>query len=233
MNASALASRARVRSGRRPRPGRPRAQACSRTETAAGSEARAAAPTAAYWSRSRDPALTFHGTSSASRSSQDVPSSSNSPAFSAAARTAGQRGAARPSERPTGPGPVRRAEDGRAGRGCQPPLARGPRPLARRRRAGPRARRARRRGERNQQHRARAHVLLLAQHGFHAVRAVGVEGLVRVLEQVTRGPTWRPGSWSAAGTAASAGRSRTGSSPPGRPRRARRGRRPAAGRPSR
>ena len=62
-------------------------QACSRTETAAGSEARAAAPTAAYWSRSSEPALTFHGSSSASRSSQDVPSSSKSPAFSAAAPT--------------------------------------------------------------------------------------------------------------------------------------------------
>ena len=42
-------------------PGRPRATACSRAEAAAGSEARAAAPTAAYWSRSSGPALAFHG----------------------------------------------------------------------------------------------------------------------------------------------------------------------------
>ena len=93
-------------------------------------------------------------------------------------------------------------------------------------RAEPRARRVERAA--HEHDRARAHVLLLAHDRVDALGAVGVERLVRVLEQVRAGSTSPPGSSSAAGRAASAGRSRTGSSPRARPRRSPRARRCAS-----
>ena len=59
------------RAGRRRRARAP-ARGLERRPTAAGSAARAAAPTAAYWSRSRSSALADHGSSSQSSSSQSV-----------------------------------------------------------------------------------------------------------------------------------------------------------------
>ena len=83
------------------------------------------------------------------------------------AQAAGQvRVEGRGEERPAGPGPDRAA--GIAGRHAEPGLGG-------------------LRGAADQQHRARAHVLLLAQHVRHAVRAVGRERLLGVLEQVLPG----------------------------------------------
>ena len=165
MKASALAARDRVlRQQRRTRRARPPAACSSTDDRGRAGPPRAAAPTAAYWSRSSCPALADQGSSSASSSSQEVPSSSNRPAASAAARSRSTSSAVRGWSKNGRPVRVHTAPSASPG---APNRARGRVEVAA-----------------DERDRPRAHVLLLAHHLVDALGPVGVERLVRVLEQL-------------------------------------------------
>ena len=176
----------------------PRRAAASSAATAAGSAARAAAPTDAYWSRSSPSALTLQGISSASSSTQDVSSSSNSPVSAHAARSRSTSRAVRSAPKNDRPVRVHTAPSASAG-------------------APNRARAA----SRSRQTRATARdpmcfssqITCATPSDRYAAKACsGCSSSVPELEVAT-------GPWSAAGRPASGDRWRTGSSPPApRPR---------------
>ncbi len=171
---------------------RPRAAAWSSVASVAVRPAWAAAPTAAYWRRTRSIALADQGSSSQSSASQ--------PGRELVPQTGGVGRGADARERRLGVGVA--VKERAAGAGVDHPGLSG---VDTETVAGDLLVAA------DDHDRAGAHVLLLADHLADAVAAVLGERVLGVLEQVgpLGGRRWAPSS--AAGRSASAGRSRSGS----------------------